>query len=455
MNQHTRSYDKLPPQNIDAEVSVLGSMLIDDNAVLRCIEVLSKDSFYRTHHRIIFESIISLFQRSEAVDVVTVAEDLGKRNKLEEVGNIDYLTSLVHSVVTPANVMHYAKIVRDKSMLRDLINVSSNVIDKAFHAAEDPGTLIDKAEQAVFDIRHKGVSGEFIEISDMVEDSIDTIEKIYNKDSDVSGLTTGFKKLDNLLSGLHKGNLLIVAGRPSMGKTALCLNVAQNLGLDKKVPVGIFSLEMSAEELMHRMLCSEAQVDSNRVREGTMGSREWAQLTSAAGRLKAAKIMIDDTPSLTPLEMKARARRLKARYPDLGVIIVDYIQLMSTSDGNSDNRQQEIAYISRSLKIMAKEIEIPVIALSQLSRAPEKRGPDSLPRLSDLRESGSLEQDADVVIFIYRPSFYKAPEEVSPDEQDIAKIIIGKQRNGPTGHVDLLFQRKFARFRNLSRRKEN
>ncbi len=455
MNPQTRSYDKLPPQNIDAEMSVLGSMLIDENAVLRCVEILNKDCFYRTHHKIIFESIISLFQRSEAVDVVTVAEDLGKRNKLAEVGDVDYLTSLVNSVVTAANVMNYAKIVRDKSMLRDLINVSSDVIEKAFSAEEEPGQLIDKAEQAVFDIRHKGVTSEFIELSSMVEDSIETIEKIYNKDSDVSGLTTGFKKLDNMLSGLHKGNLIIVAGRPSMGKTALCLNVAQHLGLEKKVPVGVFSLEMSAEELMNRMLCSEAQVDSSRVREGIMGSREWAQLTSAAGRLKAAKIMIDDSPSLSPLEMKARARRLKARYPDLGVIIVDYIQLMSTSEGNSDNRQQEIAYISRSLKVMAKEIEIPVIALSQLSRAPEKRGPDALPRLSDLRESGSLEQDADVVIFISRPSFYKSPDEVRPEEQDIAKIIVGKQRNGPTGHIDLLFQRNFARFRNLSRRKEN
>ncbi len=446
--------EKLPPQNLEAERSVLGAMLIDEQAVLKCVEFLRPESFYRTPHKLIFKAISALFEKSEAVDMVTVSDELQKKKQLSDIGGGDYLSELVNSVVTAANVLHYAKIVRDKSLLRDLIRVSSEVIEDGYRAEEDPLSLLDNAEQKVFDIRNKSVRGGFVNLSTMVEDSIDMIEKICNREAGVSGLMTGFEKLDSILSGLHTGNLIIVAARPSMGKTALCLNIAQHVGLEKRVPVGIFSLEMAAGELMQRILCSEAQVDSQRVRDGVVGSKEWASLTTAAGRLKRAKIMIDDTPSLTPLEMKARARRLKAQYPDLGMIIVDYIQLMSTSAGQTDNRQQEMAFISRSLKIMAKEIGVPVMALSQLSRAPEKRGGDARPRLSDLRESGAIEQDADVVIFLYRPSYYKNPEEVSSQEEDIAKVIVGKQRNGPTGQVELLFQKEYTRFRNLTRRQE-
>ncbi|MGM0568029.1 MAG: replicative DNA helicase [Elusimicrobiota bacterium] len=447
--------EKLPPQNIEAEMSVLGSMLIEEEAVLKCIDLLDAEAFYRTQHKLVFKAISAIFQKSEAVDIVTVSDELQKRNELSSIGGAEYLSELVNGVITASNVGYYAKIVRDKALLRDLIKVSSRIIEEGYRAEDEPYALLDRAEQQVFEIRHKSVRGGFVELSGMVEDSIEMIEKICNREADVSGLMTGFRNLDSLMSGLHKGNLIIVAGRPSMGKTALCLNIAQQVGLEKKIPVGIFSLEMAAEELMQRILCSEAQVDSRRVRDGVVGSKEWASLTTAAGRLKTAKIMIDDTPALTPLEMKARARRIKAQYPDLGLIIVDYIQLMSASEGPSDNRQQEIAFISRSLKIMAKEIGVPVIALSQLSRAPEKRGGDARPRLSDLRESGAIEQDADAVIFLYRPSFYKNPEEIGPDEQDIAKVIVGKQRNGPTGQVEMLFQKQYTRFRTLTHRREN
>ncbi|NLB34547.1 MAG: replicative DNA helicase, partial [Elusimicrobia bacterium] len=287
----------------------------------------------------------------------------------------------------------------------------------------------------------------------MIEDTIDTIESIYKQEGDASGLSTGFKALDKLLSGLHKGNLIVVAGRPAMGKTAFGLNIAQYLGIEKNIPVGIFSLEMSARELLMRILCTEAQVDMKRVRDGYIGSGEWAALTTAAGKIKESRIFIDDSPTVTILEMKARARRLKARYPDLGLILVDYIQLMPGKSGDSESRQQEISYVSRNLKILAKEIDVPVIAMSQLSRAPEKRSGDARPRLSDLRESGAIEQDADVVLFLFRPSYYKTPEELTP-EYNIAEVIVGKQRSGPTGTVKMVFMKEYTRFADLSPRQE-
>ncbi|MFW6134460.1 MAG: replicative DNA helicase, partial [Elusimicrobiota bacterium] len=383
--------EKLPPQNIEAERSVLGAMLIDDQAVLVGTDMLNADSFYRTSHQKIFNAIISMFEKSEAVDIVTVAEKLKKRKELEEVGDVDYLTDLSNSVATSSNVDYYAKIVRDKALLRSLIKVASDIIENGFRDDEDAQNILDKAEQKVFEIRQRNVTAGFIPMSSMVEDSIETIERICNQDEEVSGISTGFHDLDSRISGLHKGNLIVVAGRPSMGKTSFGLNIAQHIGLEKKIPVGIFSLEMSAEELLLRMLCSEAQVDSRRVRDGYVGSNEWAALTSAAGRIKESKIFIDDSPNLSSLEMKARARRLKAKYPDLGLVVVDYIQLLPGRGIESDNRQQEISYVSRNLKILAKEIEIPVIAMSQLSRAPEKRSGDARPRLSDLRESGAIE----------------------------------------------------------------
>lgn len=451
-----KNNDKVPPQNIEAERSVIGAMLVDDQAVVVGMDLLTKNSFYKSTHQIIFSVITNLFQRSEAIDIITVAEELKKKQELDNIGGSDYLTDLVNDVTTASNIEYYAKIVLDKSLLRELIKISSKIIDDSYAQQNDAQTLFDKAEQHVFSIRQQNIKEGFKKIGLMVENSIETIEKICNHDEEVSGLSTGFKELDHRLAGMHRGNLIILAARPAMGKTSFGLNIAQHVGLEKKIPVGVFSLEMSAEEILLRMLCCEAQVDMRRVRDGFIGSNEWASLTSAAGKLKESKIFIDDSPTLTPLEMKARARRLKAEYPDLGLIVVDYIQLMQGRAGDSESRQQEISYISRNLKILAKEIGIPVIAMSQLSRAPEKRTGDygSRPRLSDLRESGAIEQDADVVLFLYRPSYYKRPDEITPDEENIAQVIIGKQRNGPTGEIDMLFQKEFTRFKDLTKKQE-
>lgn len=446
--------DRIPPQNVEAERSVLGSMLIDEQAVVSGINMLSNFSFYRTAHQIIYDAAKVLFDKNEAIDIITISEELRKNNRLDKVGGADYLTVLVDSVVTASNVEHYANIVRDKALLRELIKVSSKIIENSFKEQTDSQEILDKAEQQIFSIRQKSTRRGFTSLSDMVEDSIETIEKICNQDEEVSGLSTGFKKLDKMLSGLHQGNLIVVAGRPSMGKTSFGLNIAQHVGLEKKIPVGIFSLEMSAQEILLRILCAEARVESQRVRDGFVGSNEWAALTAAAGRIKESKIYIDDSPSITPLEMKARARRLKAENHDLGLIIVDYIQLIPGLPGGYENRQQEISNVSRSLKVLAKEIEIPVIAMSQLSRAPEKRSGDARPRLSDLRESGAIEQDADVVLFLYRPSYYKRPDEITSDEENIAQVIIGKQRNGPTGEIDMLFQKEYTSFRDLTHKQE-
>lgn len=444
---------RVPPQDIEAEQAVLGSMLLDSAAVHSAMDMLTPESFYRTSHKKIFEAMVHLFERSEAVDFVTVSSEMRKMKEFDKIGGADYLKALIDGVATTANIEHYAEIVRDRYLIRELINVSQRVISESFEDEENAQDLLDRAEQQVFDIRIKNATEGFKSLSGMIEDTIDTIENICNKDEEVSGVSTGFKTLDKLLSGLHRGNLIVLAGRPGMGKTAFGLNIAQYLGIEKNIPVGIFSLEMSARELLMRVLCAEAQVDMKRVRDGFIGSGEWAALTTAAGRIKESKIFIDDSPTVTPLEMKARARRLKAKYPDLGLILVDYIQLMPGKSGDSESRQQEISYVSRSLKILAKEIDVPVIAMSQLSRAPEKRTGDARPRLSDLRESGAIEQDADVVLFLFRPSYYKSPEELTP-EDNIAEVIIGKQRSGPTGTVPMVFMKEYTRFRDVTNRKE-
>ncbi len=430
-------------------------MLIDNGAVIDCIDLLNIEAFYRTAHKEIFAAIKNLFAENEAIDIVTVSEKLKQKTELKKVGGFDYLSQLVDEVVSPANVTYYAKIVKDKYLLRQLIKISTDLITESYDESKDARQLIDSAEQGVFNIRQENVTAGFRSMADMAEKTIETIEHLCNQEGDVSGISTGFRDLDKLLSGLHPGNLIIVAGRPSMGKTSFGLNIAQYIGINKKVPVGIFSLEMSINDLMMRMICSEAQVESSRVRDGYVGKGEWTSLTTAAGKIKESKIFIDDTPGITPMEMKARARRLKAEHPDLALIVVDFLQLMPGELGRSyNNRQQEITFISRSLKILAKEIDLPVVALSQLSRAPEKRGGDSRPRLSDIRESGSIEQDADVVLFLYRPSYYKNQVEVMPEEENIAKIIIGKQRNGPTGEIKMVFQKKYTRFKDLALKKE-
>ena len=449
----SRDLSRVPPQDLEAEQAVLGSMLIDESAVHAGVEMLTPESFYKTSHRKIFQVMSGLFEKGEPVDFVTVSSELKKQKEYENVGAADYLKWLMDSVATTANIEHYAGIVRDRALVRELISVSQKVIADGFQDDEDAQSLLDRAEQRVFDIRQRNMAEGFRALSGMVEDTIDMIEDIFNREGEVSGVSTGFQSLDRLISGLHGGNLIVLAGRPAMGKTAFGLNIAQHLGLEKNIPVGVFSLEMSARDLLMRILCCEAQVDMKKVRDGYIGSSEWAALTTAAGKIKESKIFIDDSPSLTPLEMKARARRLKARYPDLGLILVDYIQLMPGKGKDSESRQQEISYVSRSLKILAKEIDVPVIAMSQLSRAPEKRTGDARPRLSDLRESGAIEQDADVVLFLYRPSYYSNPDDINT-EDNIAEVIIGKQRSGPTGIVKMVFQKEFTRFRDLTLKQE-
>ncbi len=440
--------EKVLPQNIEAEKAVLGSMLIEKEATAKSVEILQKKSFYKESHQKIFQVIVDLYDRDEAVDIVIIAEELKKSgNSLSSVGGAQYLTSLINSVSTAANVEYYAKIVREKAILRELINVSTRIITESYKGEEDVGSLLDKAEQYIFNIAQAKLTQGFIPVSDMVHDSIELIENLYKKKEHVTGVPTGFCDFDEKTGGLHSSNLIIIAGRPSMGKTSFALSIAQHAAIEKKMPVAIFSLEMSKEEVLMRMLCSEAKVNLHHVRTGFLSKKGWPALTNAASRLSEAPIYIDDAPAPTVLEMKARARRLKAE-KGLALLIIDYLQLMPGRTGKAEYRQQDVSEITRALKILAKELNVPVVALSQLSRAPEKRT-EPRPQLADLRESGAIEQDADVVAFIYREEYYKPNQ---PDLEGKAELIVGKQRNGPTGTIPLTFQKEHARFKNFSKR---
>jgi replicative DNA helicase len=437
---------KLPPQNVEAEQSVLGAILIENEALNKVVEILTPEDFYRDAHRRIFEALIALSERNEPADLITLSNELRKMNQLDSAGGASYLASLVDLVPTAANIEYYAKIVKEKAVLRKLISTSTDIITRSYEYLEDVESLLDEAEQAIFQISGSRVKPSFYPIREVVKGSFKTLERLYEKKELVTGVPSGFKELDRLTAGFQPSDLIIVAGRPSMGKTAFCLNVAQHAAIEKGIPAAIFSLEMSKEQLGIRMLCSEAHVEGSRLRTGFLNESDWPRLTLAAGNLSDAPIYIDDTAAITALELRAKTRRLRAEH-DLGVVIIDYLQLMKGRT-RVESRQQEISEISRSLKALAKELAIPVIAVSQLSRKTEERT-GNRPQLSDLRESGAIEQDADLILFIYRDEIYNRSDD-NPNK-GIAEVIIGKQRNGPIGMVKMTFLDKFTTFKELYR----
>jgi replicative DNA helicase len=435
------------PHNLEAERSVLGAILLHNDAFNIAAEVIDAGDFYRDAHRRIFDKMVKLAEQGDAIDLVTLKEVLGRSGDLDEVGGPAYIAALVDGVPRSTNVEHYAKIIKEKATLRNLIYASNKILATAYGAEEDADVILDQAEHAIFAIADDKVSDGFVSLRDLAQTSLDTIEKLHARKELITGVPTGFTDLDEMTSGLQSGDLIIVAARPSMGKTSLVMNIAQHVGTKTDMTVGVFSLEMSKEQLFLRMLTAEARIDAHRLRGGFLGERDWGKLSQAIGTLSEARIFIDDTPSIGVLEMRAKCRRLSAQY-GLHLIIIDYIQLMQ-GRGRFENRTLELASISRSLKGLAKELSVPIVVLSQLSRAPESRS-DHRPQLSDLRESGALEQDADVVAFIYREEQYADKNAPPPDVQGTAEIIIGKQRNGPTGVVKLAFIKEFTRFENLA-----
>lgn len=442
------SKGKLPPQNLDAELSILGGILIDNSAINRVLELITPSDFYRETHRKIFGAMLDISEKSEPIDLITLTDELKTAGTLDDVGGPAYIASLADGVATAANISYYAKIIKEKAILRGLISVATEIVTKGYEEQCEVDDFLDYAESRIFEISENKIGPAFFNIKDIVKDSFKTIEELYARKEMVTGVPTGFADLDNMTSGFQSSDLIIVAGRPSMGKTAFCLNVALNSVREERKerkPVAIFSLEMSKEQLVTRMLCSEARVDASRLRGGFLSESDWPKLTRAAGVISESQIYIDDTPAISVLEMRAKARRLKAE-KDLGMIIVDYLQLMRGKDG-AERREQEISEISRSLKALAKELDVPIVALSQLSRAVEQRGGDKRPMLSDLRESGSIEQDADIVLFVFREEFYKRDDE---SLKGLAEIIIGKQRNGPVGAVKLAWLSEYTRFENLA-----
>jgi len=441
------SLHKLPPQNLEAEQSVIGGILLDNQSLNSVLEILDAEDFYSEAHRKIFTAIVELYDKNEPSDLITLSNILKSKNQLDQAGGVTYLSSLADNVPSAANISHYSKIVKEKAILRRLISTATEILNKSYNTGADIGTVLDEAEHAIFEISENKIRPAFSPFKELIKDSVKTIEKLYERKELVTGVPTGYEKIDDLTSGLQKSDLIIIAGRPSMGKTAFALNIAQYAALEANIPVAIFSLEMSKEQLALRMLSSEARVDSQRIRRGFLGEADWPRLITAAGRLSEAQIFIDDSSAITALEMKAKARRLKSEV-DLGLIILDYLQLMRSGGYKETSREQEISEISRSLKALAKELNVPVIALSQLNRKLEDRT-NKRPQMADLRDSGAIEQDADLIAFIYRDEVYDKSEE-NP-EKGMAEIIIGKQRNGPTGMVKLAFQDKFARFENLAR----
>lgn len=434
-----------PPQNIEAEQSLLGTILLEDKSIVNIAETLSPEDFYRDANKTIYQIMLDLFERREPHDLITVKNLLQERNKLNQVGGAAYLSSLTDIIPFAGTLVHHAEIIRKKSILRQLIRTTSEVAARCYEAQDDIDALVDEAEKTIFDIAQSKKKQGFQPMSTIVPKAFERITRLFDRKEHITGVATGYEQFDLITAGLQPSDLVILAGRPSMGKTALAMNMVQHAAIVEKIPVAVFSLEMSTEQLALRMLCSIGQIDSQRIRTGRLTESDWPKLTRATGMLSQSPIYIDDSAGINILEMRAKARRLKSEH-DIGMVVVDYLQLMQ-GRARSENRVQEISEISRSLKAMAKELDVPVIALSQLNRSLESR-PDKRPMLSDLRESGAIEQDADVIVFIYRDEVYNKAED-NPN-RGIAEIIVGKQRNGPTGTIRLTFLAEYTRFENYT-----
>ncbi|HSE81848.1 MAG TPA: replicative DNA helicase [Gaiellaceae bacterium] len=438
---------QVPPQNLDAEESVLGGMMLSPSAIAAVSEVFSPDGreFYRESHAKVYRAALALYAKGEPVDAITLVDELDERGELEDVGGKVRIHELAALVPASANAGHYAQIVKETATLRGLIRVGGEIARLGWERPGETTDLVDRAEQILFDLSQEKATSEFSHIETLLKESFERITQLYESGADVTGVPSGFRDLDKITSGFQEGNLVVIAARPSMGKSALGLGVAANLAVRKGIPVALFTLEMSKAEVTQRLMCSEAKVESQRLRTGKLSAEDWPRLTAACDKLAKAPIYVDDTGSITMMEIRSKARRLKGKHPDLGLIIVDYMQLM-TSGTTAENRVQEVSQISRSLKVLARDLDVPIVALSQLSRAVEQRH-DKRPILSDLRESGSIEQDADIVMFIYRDEYYNAEES---DQQGLAEVIVAKHRNGPTDTVKLSFLKRYAKFSDLA-----
>ncbi len=447
-NEDKMELGRIPPHDVEAEQAIIGSMLTDKDAVIAAIEVLREQDFYREDNRIIYSAIMNLYNRAEPIDIITLKSELKSMGKLEAVGGLEYIVQLPDRVPTTSNVEQYIKIVEEKSMLRALIKTADELITLGYDPTQEVEQIIDTAEKKIFEVMQKKNQKGYSSMKDILIDTFTQLEQLYNQKEMITGVPTGFADLDYRTSGLHNSDLILVAARPAMGKSAFALNIATYAAVRAKVPVAIFSLEMSKEQMANRILCSEAMVDSAKVRTGKIDDDEWAKLATASGELSEAGIYIDDTPGISIMEIRAKCRKMKLE-KNIGLVVIDYLQLVQGSNKRGGSREQEIAEISRSLKILAKEINVPVVALSQLSRAPEQRI-DHRPMLSDLRESGSIEQDADIVMFLYRDDYYNEDSE----KKNIAEVIIAKHRSGATGTVELLWLANYTKFANIERYRE-
>ena len=441
MNESTM--DRVPPHNYEAEQSVIGAIFLEPQALITASEILMAEDFYRTAHQKIFQTMLTLSDQGKAIDVVTVTEELSVKKELEDVGGLSYLTELASAVPTAANIAHYAKIVEEKALLRRLIRVATKIVEDGYTREDEVEALLSEAEKKMLEVANRKNAGDFQHVKDVLVNTFDNIEKLQSREGDVTGIPTGFRDLDHITAGFQRNDLIIVAARPSVGKTAFALNVAQSVAVQARENVAIFSLEMGADQLVMRMLCAEGNIDAQVLRTGALTTEDWGKLTMAMGSLSNSGIFIDDTPGVRINEIRAKCRRL-AKEHGLGMILIDYLQLIQGSGKPGENRQQEVSEISRSLKGLARELKVPVIALSQLSRGVEQRQ-DKRPMMSDLRESGSIEQDADIVAFLYRDDYYDKESE----SKNMIEIIIAKQRNGPTGTVTLAFRKEFNKFINV------